>query len=1059
MLSAQLRFRSRTLFRLILASAILSSLVISPVTSAQTELASLSGRVTDTTGAVLIEAEVEVRSADTNIVDQTKTNRDGLYVFPNLRPGHYLVTVSKPGFRTIDLTGLTLYTQDKVDQNFVLPLGAVSESMTVRAEGTNVNTTDAAVSTVVDRKFVDSMPLNGRSFQSLLTLAPGVTLVVSPYGVGGSGEITVNGQRTEANYFTVDGVSVNTGTMPTNVIGGAGFSGGTPGETIAGTTQSMVSVDALQEFRASTSTYSAEFGRTPGGQFSFTTRSGTNNWHGSLFDYLRNDAMDANNWFNNHASPKVARQAERQNDFGGTLGGPLVIPGLYNGRDKTFFFFSYEGLRLTAPQAFQQFSVPDMTLRQLAPAALHPFLNAFPVPNGGEDGLNDGLAFFNLAYSAPTSLDNIGIRIDHDFGDKLKVFGRFANTPSTEWTRANAIKATTVINVRTLTVGATSSLTQRQSNEFRFNITQNNMAENAVSTNFGGATPLDFGSLPGPSGQPFSSLGSQVTFFPCWGGCPNWTVLSNTNTQRQYNVTDTYSWAHGRHQTSFGVDWRRLTTYVRPITLDEFAEFLSEGSLLANSLDSGTAASFTSMPVTPVYHNFSAFIEDEWKAKSNLSLSLGLRWDINPAPGNLSGPIPYTADQITSLATTKLAPAGTPLWNTDWHGFAPRIGIAYQLHQARGHETVVRTGFGIFYDMGNTQGSNGFTGVGFSTGEFYSGVPFPLTSAQVTLPAPSLAPPYFTVYAFDPNLKLPYTLQWNVAVEQGLGGKQTLTASYVGSSGRSLLATFLYYPATLGNPDYQSGGILSATSNMASSDYNSVQVKYQKSLSRGVQALASYTWSHSIDNASSNFFLNDELLRASSDFDVRHNFEAAITYDVSWSLASSLASALLTHWGADARIFAHSSLPVDVIGTTTPNPVTGLSVNYNPNVVPGQPPYLYSSQYPGGRIINYNAFTPAPTGVEGDSGRNSLRGFDAVQTDLALRRIFSINERLQLQFRADAFNVLNHPIFGSIYNQLSYGPTQFGYAYNTTNNSLGGLSSLYQVGGPRSIQIALRLQF
>ncbi len=250
------------------------------------------------------------------------------------------------GFSPYTQTGITVTTAQNLELDFRIKIGGAEQSVTVDGGGAQINTTDASVSTVIDRQFVENIPLNGRSFQSLLTIVPGVSVVPSK-GQGYGGELSVNGQRTESNYYTVDGIAANIGASP-NVSPGfaAGLAGATPGQTVLGTTQSLVSIDALQEFRATTSTYSAEYGRTPGGQFSFSTRSGTNQFHGSVFDYLRNDAMDANSTFNKRSTPVIARQEERQNDFGGTLGGPVRIPGLYNGTDRTFFFFSYEGLRL-----------------------------------------------------------------------------------------------------------------------------------------------------------------------------------------------------------------------------------------------------------------------------------------------------------------------------------------------------------------------------------------------------------------------------------------------------------------------------------------------------------------------------------------------------------------------------------------------------------------------------------------------------------------------------------------------------------------------------------------
>jgi hypothetical protein len=1042
------------------------------ISHAQSGAASISGTITDRSGALVPEAAVSVVNTDTDSKFETKTNGAGVYQVPFLKPGHYRIVVTKQGFKQVDVRDVTLNVQDSVNRNFTLDIGATSETVQVNGSGINMNTTDAAVSTVIDRQFVANMPLNGRSLQDLETLVPGVAIVASG-GPGVSGELTVNGQRTEANSFSVDGVNANVGTGPGYFSIGAGFSGNTPTETALGTTQSMVSVDALQEFRATTSTYSAEYGRTPGGQFSFTTRSGTNDWHGSAFDYFRNEALDANNWFNSAATPQVSREKERQNDFGGTLGGPVRIPQLYNGRDKTFFFFSYEGLKLWVPQGLLTSSVPDQTLRQQAPAALQPVLNAFPLPNKGEDGLNDGLGIFQIGLSYPSSIDSTSVRVDHIVNDKFKIFGRYADTPSVTSAYFSAQKTNSIINSRLITLGATNIVNSSQANELRFNITQVKSNSQGVSTNLGGATPFDITTLPGASGSSFPAVGSSFQFCLCFGGYPNLNIGEATDTQKQYNVTDSYSWAVNQHSLKFGIDWRRISTYARP-ALFQFNNFPSEEAILANNVGmsgSLTTQSQSPVPVEPLYKNFSAFAQDEWRVAARLSLSLGLRWDVNPAPGNLTGPSPYTLNQTTNLSTTQLAPEGTPLWKTDWKGFAPRVGAAYRLRQSPGQETVLRTGFGMFYDTGNLQGSTGYGNIGFVSVASYSDVSFPLTSAQMTLPPPTIAPPYNDpVNAFDSDLRLPYTMQWNLALEQALGSQQALTLTYIGSSGRRLLETYQVFPA--GNSNFGPGGGQGVyiTKNGPTSSYNGLQVQFQRRLSHGLQSLASYTFSHSIDDASSNFNLSDLLERASSDFDIRHNLQAALTYDVPGQYSNAVLASLLNHWALDARVTARSAQTIDIIGRQYVHEVgTGPSVNYHPNLVPGQALYLYGSQYPGGRIINYDAFTIPTSGAgfdsEGDTPRNYARGFGAWQLNLAVRREFPIHEHLHLQFRAEAFNIFNHPAFSGIYGNWSYGPYDpqflfgFGGATSTLNSSLGGLNSLYQTGGPRSLQIALKLIF
>src|SRR5207245_1075926 len=261
----------------------------------------------------------------------------------------YLNNVRKAGVKSVTVTQLELNIQDNVVRNFALQVGSIAETVTITADDFHMNTTDGSVSTVVDQTYVKNMPLNGRSFQDLILLTPGIVTQSPQNGantaVGQTGEFSVNGQRTESNYYTVDGVSANIGIAPAfGLVNGSGGSGSIGASTALGTTQALVSVDALQEFRIQSSTYSAEYGRSPGGQFAFETKSGTNEWHGTAYDYFRNGALDAKDWFNDYFG--LPEPPIKQNDFGGTLGGSVNIPGLYHGKDKTFFFVSYEGLRL-----------------------------------------------------------------------------------------------------------------------------------------------------------------------------------------------------------------------------------------------------------------------------------------------------------------------------------------------------------------------------------------------------------------------------------------------------------------------------------------------------------------------------------------------------------------------------------------------------------------------------------------------------------------------------------------------------------------------------------------
>jgi hypothetical protein len=1035
--------------------AIFLSLGLGIFCNAQQSTATLSVNIADTSGAVIAKADAVLRNIETN-QEQHRLSTTGTLTFPFLKPGYYSLSVSKGTFANVIVNDLVLNVGDERVLQLVLKVGTAAQTVTVDGSGLTLNTTDASVSTVIDRKFVENMPLNGRSFQDLLTLSPGVSQIpVNLFGgtvggVGYSGEIVVNGQRTEANNFTVDGVSANTGVSAGSYGGGAGYAGGVAGETVLGSTQSLVSIDALQEFRATTSTYSAEYGRTPGGQFSFTTRSGTDEFHGTAYDYLRNDAMDANNWFNSYLGQPKGK--ERQNDFGGTLGGPVLIPHFYDGKQKTFFFFSNEGLRLDSPQAATRVTVPDASTRQHAPAALQTALNAFPVPNGAPDGLNDGLSYYISTISYPARLDSTSVRIDHNFSQRWKVFGRYAYTPSSSTSYSGAVANTTTGSLGNVTLGSTNFLSERQNNDLRFNFTRNSTGTSGSSTALGGAVPLNPTTLPG-----LTSSNAELAVLLAYGPQTSLLIRTASATQDQINLTDTYNWTIGRHNFRFGIDWRRVETTTNTSSPVEGVYYYSQSNILANTPNFAIAEAFPQ--VKPVYINFSVFGQDEWRVSPRLSLSMGLRWDVNPPPGSAGGPTPYTLNEVSNLTTAQLAPAGTPLWNTDWHGFAPRVGLAYQAHQRPGRATVLRAGYGLFYDMGNVLGSNGFGGIGIGSTASYTSASFPLTASQLQLPPPSATKPYSsTVFAFDPALTLPYSMQYSVAVEQQLSEQQSFTVSYVGSSGRKLLSQFGYYPGQIGNPSFSRYGFAYVTGNQASSSYNSLQAKYQRTLASGLQGLVSYTWAHSIDNASANALLS-KLLRASSDFDIRQQLQAAITYEGPVIRADRVLGAVINHWGADLRLQARSSLPLNIGDYSTIVPSTGQSFQYQPDFVSGQPIYLYGAQYPGKRILNYKAFVDAPTGVQGNVPRNYARQFDAVQADVSVHRTFPIHEGINLQFRTEAFNLLNHPQFGTIYNILSDGPTQFGYAYNTLNGQLGGLNPLYQIGGPRSLQVMLKIAF
>jgi Carboxypeptidase regulatory-like domain/TonB-dependent Receptor Plug Domain len=1030
-----------------------------PVASvfSQSATATLSGTVEDANSAVIPGATVTVENVNTSLRRQTTTNGEGYFTVPLLPPSTYTVRVEGQGFSPAQINNVVLNVGDQKSLQIQLNTGNLSEMVQITVDAPLINESPA-VGTVVDRQFVENIPLNGRSFQSLLSLTPGVQVVPSN---AAKGQFSVNGQRPSANAFIVDGVSANFGTVATGSFPGAQTSGNLPGLTTFGTTQSLVSVDALEEFKVQTSGTSAEYGRQPGGQISIVTRSGTNQFHGSLFDYLRNDKLDANDWFANRAGAR--RPPERQNDFGGTFSGPVLLPRFgeggrqpwYNGRNRTFFFFSYEGLRLRLPQ-FNLSNVPTLTLRQTAPAGMQPILNSFPVPNGRD--LGNGLAEFSAAYSDPSNLDATSIRIDHTFSSRLTLFGRYNKAPSETTSRlpnnlSNLLSSR--INTQTVTLGVTASLKPRLNNQFRFNLSNNGGSLALSLDSFGGAAPVPRNVLI-PSQYDSSKDTVQGDVILNFAGLTSAIPLVDivplqVFNQRQLNLVDSLSWGLGSHQLRFGADYRRMMPVSGFNAYDLIAIFASMQQVQNSTAGTGSIISQTEF--RPVYSNFSAYGQDTWKLSRRLALDLGLRWEVNPPPGEANGNLPLAVTGINNLPTMQLASRGTSLWKTTYNNVAPRIGVAYVVSEKPGSEIVARGGFGVYYDTGNEFGSAGFTQFPFSVTRSVSSISFPLLPTQVApAPFPSLTPPYGVLSTFDPALKLPYTLEWNVAVQRSLGISQAVTVAYVGAAGRRLLQQQRLSLGAI-NPNFT---ILFLTTNKATSDYHALQAQVQRRLSRGLQMLVSYTWSHAIDEDSAGSTAR-LAKRGNADFDVRHNAAAAVTYDIPSPTINRGLDVVLGHWSVDTTVHLQSALPLDLVASTLIDPATGTTINVRPNLIGGVPLYVDDPTLPGGRRINRTAFSIPPTGQSGTLGRNVLRGLPAWQVDFALRRQINLTEKLKLQLRAEAFNLFNHPNFGTI--QTSLTAANFGQATNMLNRQLGGLNQLYQIGGPRSMQFALKLIF
>ncbi len=1048
---------------------------------AQFSAATVAGVVQDSSKAAITNASVKLINTQTGTENDSTTNQEGLFLLAGIIPGAYTLQIERDGFATTHVNGIRLNDSDLKRLLIRMNVGAVTETVNVDASGLVLNRTDASVSTVIDRKLIDNVPLNGRSLQDLVLLTPGI-VTQSPQAatLNGSqtqGDFSVNGQRAESNSFFVDDVAANPSYGLTLNSSRTINAGSIAGSTALGTSQSLVSADALQEFRVLTSTYSAEYGRTSGGQLTFLTRSGTNKLHGSLYDYFRGSALDAADWFaSSHGNFILPNYA--QNNFGATGGAPFFIPGAHHGPGTSFVFASYEGLSLVqpVPQTYQY--TPDLCTFSIngcfyytepAPPAIAAVLKAFPPTDQGltEEILGPGGAPTGMAQSLiydalfPAHVNSTSVRVDHQFTPNLSLFVRFGDTPSYAQSNQLFSVTTSQFKTHTWTAGGAAQLSASHSNEFRLGYVGSSLNASTTPEQITGhENPPPAGDLNAALGVPSAYASASAEAYVHITGVGD--SDSNTNqimsSLSQWNLRDTYSLQTRNHLFRFGLDEQHISSHFTPPGLSVLADFFTLDSLLNNAASDLVITRSTR--ANPVLNDFALFVDDAWKLSSRLNLSAGLRWDVSPAPKGSHGQDAYTVlGDVNAPATLQLAPRGTPLWHTSWSNFAPRLGAAWQVKNESGRELIIRAGGGVFFDMAIQPALKAFNGIGFTSYAHFLNAPVPATPSQIDF-LPAVEAPYTNqqVFSFSPHLQLPYSWQWNIGVEQALGKNQSITLSYVGANGRRLLVEqqrkMNGQNSNFGNVSYFPLGLTSS--------FASLQTEFQRAMSGGIEVLASYTWAHSFDYGSTDPFY--PLVRGNSDLDIRQNLEAAISWTPQFAPHRLLSmKTLYEGWGLDGRLIARTGFPVNLLGNFSFDPVTGRPYYSGVDLIPGRPLYVYGSQFPGGRMFNggQNAVNPAlalpEASLPGDAPRNLLRGFPEVQGNFGIRQTYQLLDGLNVQLKIEGFNVFNHPNFGYI--DPSFSDLLFGQSTKMLNQSFGNAGALYNQGGPRAFQVSIKATF
>ena len=1026
--------------------------------------ATLTVTVFDPSAAVVPTAKVTLTDLHRGTVTQADTGDSGFAIFDFLQPGDYSLVAEKQGFEKYQVNFLNLQVRDRQTYRVELKVAAAGTSVQVTDRAQTLSS-EAARGVSLEQNYVQDLPDNGRNAESLIFLAPGIAPAAD-----GSGGFDANGLRSTMNYYTLDGVSLNQspsgGGTPFGGGGGGfgrgGFGGasGAAALTGANASTSLISIDAMQEMKVQTASFAPEFGRSPGAQVVMTSRSGTNTLHGTVYDYIRSGRFDANDWFANAGG--YGKGSEHQERPGGVLGGPIT-------KDKTFFFLSFEKLTLTSPESLVA-DVPDLASRTNARSGLLPYLNAFPIANGGELGV-DG-AVYNAVTSNPSDSGSGSIRVDHILNASTTLFGRYSLTTSNAQQRGTQTSSPNVLTSQSTrsqlaTAGATHVFGNGTLNDLRLNYSNASFTANSTMDNYGGAVALTNSVFPAGVTSATGLFNLNVLGFAgySFGG-------RSDNTQQQANLVDSLSRVYGRHNVKTGVDFREIlqTTYRNPYSLSVSFNGVSAVNnyalLTGDALNTQLASSVTH--VYPTYRNFSLYGQDTFRVTERTTITYGLRWDVNPAPTARQGPQPFAISSDAIAGVTQ----NQPIYPTRWFDFAPRVGIAYLSDDAPGREMTLRAGFGVFYDVGYGVVGQTFFGAPYANVQTKSEIGFPLAPGDLAPPPLPPTRPFGQIMTGSSDLVSPRIYQWNGTWEKNFGVGQTLSVSIVGSKGTNLMRT----DTTASNTSAYD--ILQQVSNGAASDYDGLQIQFRKRLSSRLQTQLSYTWSHSIDSASTDASFGGGFAtllggeRGDSNYDIRHN----VTFSGSWRLPSPAQGhvyAPLRNWYLDYVASAHTGLPFDLSGvsestsaatscnSTNNGSTTGLFAIVRPSYV-GGPIWIDDPTVPGGRRLSDTAFI-IPCGYsQGNMGRNELRGLGFVQLDAALRRVIPITERYRFSISLEGFNVLNHANFAnpSQLQGANLASPDFGVVTQMLNQTFGGgVNALYRSGGPRSMELALRLQF
>jgi hypothetical protein len=978
--------------------------------------AAVVGTVTDPQNAAIPNVVVTLTNVQTGVSQATNTDSAGYYAFPFVKPGNYTLKAEVAGFKAFEQKSFPLAVDKRERIDISMQIGEPSTTVIVDEAPAAIQTESSAMGSVVDNKKIADIPLNGRFFLDLALLQAGTvvpstnnrTFLAVPSGIGASG-INASGTREDSTNYLVDGINLSD--MVQNQI------------------TFQPNIDMIQEFKVQTNAFSAEFGRNAGIIINAASKSGSNGLHGTGYEFTRNQRFDAKNFFD----PAGPIALFNRNIYGYSIGGPII-------KNRTFFFTSYEGrqghevatLNTNVPSAAQRAAVTNPIIKKL--------LTLIPDANDSTG------TFFVGSTPRNRKLNQFTGRIDHNVSTKDIIFGSFISNHDqrTEPTLQNNNlpgygdfrPATRYL----VALGYTHVFSPSITNDLRAGINRVKISFNQFFVD----NPSSYGITSPSSVFPEIEIGAAGSGTPWFGGITGF-PQGRGDLTAQYS--DTVAWLVGKHSIRVGAEYRHFNNNNFNGGTGGIILFSNLNGFLAGT---PTQTQETALPATPALsvNAFGAFFQDDIKLTPRLTANLGLRWEYNGVPYeryNRLGLYNFDTHTEGKIGTNGVDAPYQRLFTN----FGPRLGLAWDPF-GKG-KTVIRTGAGIYYDQPVT---NIVTGMG-SNPPFSSAVNI---TSNINLASPFTAPAVSgsAIQAVDPNFKNGRVVQYNVNIQHEVYGT-VFQAAYVGSQGRHLRLIGDYNQGIGGkrpNPAFSSITVQESVSN---SNYNGMWLSAERRLNKGLTVNASYTFSKSLDNnsvGSSNpqiqNFYNIAAEHALSDFDARHRFVLSGVYLLPFKGGDNPAVRRLAEgWSVAPIVNLQSGNPFSpIVSRTDPNSLTAFD---RPILVAGQP-LTMANPTPGstGQWINPQAFLTPPVGVFGSAGRNILTAPGFEDIDFAVSKMTLIKERVSLQFRAEAFNLFNHPNFGQPGNNILSGT--FGKV-TATRTPRGDL------GSSRQLQLGLKLVF